>query len=49
MDGSMVGKAYQSGMFEEIARYNLADVHATRSLFRKLADTLLRFRKDWVR
>jgi hypothetical protein len=49
MDGSMVGKAYQSGRYEEIARYNLADVHATRRLFHLLADTLLRFRKDWVR
>jgi hypothetical protein len=49
MDGSMVGKAFQAGRFVEIARYNLADVAATRALFQRLEGTVLKFRKDWGR
>ncbi len=41
LDGSQVAGAYEEGRIGEIARYNLADVEATRALFFKLESTLL--------
>ncbi|MEZ5989210.1 MAG: ribonuclease H-like domain-containing protein [Planctomycetota bacterium] len=41
MDGSMVGRAYRDRRYEDIARYNLADIEATRALYARLADTVL--------
>jgi len=43
MDGSQVAPAFLEGRFEEIARYNLADVDATRSLYRRLEGPVLNF------
>ena len=45
MDGSMVGGAFHDRRYEEIARYNLSDVDATRSLYWKLKPTILDFLK----
>ncbi len=42
LDGSQVARAYEEGRIEEIARYNLADVEATRALYFKLEPTLLK-------
>ncbi|MBI5852752.1 MAG: ribonuclease H-like domain-containing protein [Planctomycetes bacterium] len=47
MDGSMVAPAYASGRIAEIATYNRADVRATRAVYRRVRDLLLRFRQDW--
>lgn len=47
MDGSMVAPAYASGRIAEIATYNRADVRATRAVYRRVRDLLLRFRTDW--
>ena len=47
MDGSMVAPAYARGDLEAIARYNAADVRATRSLYRHVREHLLPFRADW--
>ncbi len=47
MDGSMVAPAYERGEIEEIARYNVADVHATTAVYHKLRESILQFRKDW--
>ena len=41
MDGSMVGHAYREKKFGEIAKYNLADVIATRALYQRLRSTIL--------
>jgi hypothetical protein len=41
MDGSMVGHAFREKKFDEIAKYNLADVIATRALFQRLKATIL--------
>lgn len=43
MDGSMVGQAFRERRYEEIARYNLSDIVATRELYRRLAETVLPF------
>lgn len=43
MDGSMVGQAYRERRYQEIARYNLSDIVATRELYRRLAETVLPF------
>lgn len=47
MDGSMVAPAYQKGEIEKIALYNAADVRATTRVYRRVADSVLRFRSDW--
>ncbi len=41
MDGSMVGHAYREKRFGEIAKYNLADVIATRALYQRQRATIL--------
>ena len=41
MDGSQVGPAFHEGRYMDIARYNLADIDATRSLFHRLSSTVL--------
>lgn len=41
MDGSMVGRAYRDRRYEDIARYNLADIDATRALYARLSETVL--------
>jgi hypothetical protein len=41
MDGSQVGPAFHEGRYLEIARYNLADIEATRSLFHRLDKTVI--------
>lgn len=41
MDGSKVGEAFAAGQYLEIAKYNLADIDATRSLYRKLKSSVL--------
>ncbi|PIE23916.1 MAG: hypothetical protein CSA62_05860 [Planctomycetota bacterium] len=41
MDGSQVGPAFHEGRYMDIARYNLADIDATRSLFHRLSETVL--------
>ncbi|MFQ5504764.1 MAG: ribonuclease H-like domain-containing protein [Planctomycetota bacterium] len=43
MDGSQVGPAYQEGRYLDIARYNLADVEATRRLYWKLKNNVVDF------
>ncbi len=43
MDGSMVGQAYRERRYQEIAKYNLSDIVATRELYRRLAETVLPF------
>jgi predicted PolB exonuclease-like 3'-5' exonuclease len=47
MDGSMVAPAYERGRIADIATYNREDVRATRSVFRRVRDLVLRFRNDW--
>ncbi|MFO1053409.1 MAG: ribonuclease H-like domain-containing protein [Planctomycetota bacterium] len=47
MDGSMVAPAYESGRIAEIATYNREDVRATRTVYRRVRDLLLRYRQDW--
>ncbi|MCC6782437.1 MAG: ribonuclease H-like domain-containing protein [Planctomycetes bacterium] len=47
MDGSMVAPAYESGRIAEIAVYNREDVRATRAVYRRVQELLLRFRHDW--
>jgi uncharacterized protein YprB with RNaseH-like and TPR domain len=47
MDGSMVAPAYERGEIEKVAAYNARDVRATIALYRRLRDTVLRFREDW--
>ena len=46
MDGSMVGQAFHDGRYEEIAKYNLADIDATRALYHKFAKTVLPYLRD---
>lgn len=41
MDGAQVGPAFHAGRYLDIARYNLADIDATRSLYRKLEPTVI--------
>ncbi|MDP6424690.1 MAG: ribonuclease H-like domain-containing protein [Planctomycetota bacterium] len=43
MDGSMVGQAFKEKRYLEIAKYNLADVEATRQLFLRLRDNVLEY------
>lgn len=47
MDGSKVAPAYARGEIVKIAEYNRHDVRATAEVFRKVRDTVLRFRSDW--
>ncbi|GDY01458.1 hypothetical protein LBMAG49_07870 [Planctomycetota bacterium] len=47
MDGSMVAPAYARGEILKIAEYNAHDVRATTAVFRKVRDSVLRYRKDW--
>lgn len=48
MDGSMVAPAYERGEIVKIADYNAHDVRATRSVYRKCRDNILRYRADWA-
>jgi hypothetical protein len=41
MDGSMIAQAFHDQRYQDIARYNLADVEATRALFHRLKSTVL--------
>ena len=41
MDGSMIGEAFRDKRYLEIAKYNLADIDATRQLYRKLKSTVI--------
>ena len=43
MDGSMVATAFRDRRYEDIARYNLSDVDATRRLYWKLKSTVMDF------
>lgn len=47
MDGSKVAPAYARGEIVKIAEYNRHDVRATAAVYRKLRDTVLRYRSDW--
>jgi predicted PolB exonuclease-like 3'-5' exonuclease len=47
MDGSKVAPTYARGGIQKIAEYNRHDVRATGEVFRKVRDTILRFRTDW--
>lgn len=47
MDGSMVAPAYERGEIVRIAEYNAHDVRATRAVFRRVRDLVLRYRSDW--
>jgi len=47
MDGSMVAPAYEQGDILKIAEYNRHDVRATAAVYRKVRDSVLRFRRDW--
>lgn len=47
MDGSMVAPAYESGRIAEVATYNREDVRATRAVYRRARELVLRFRQDW--
>lgn len=49
MDGSMVAPAYERGEFEQIAIYNREDVRATTAVYHRVRDSVLRYRKDWIR
>ncbi len=48
MDGSMVAPTYDRGDYEKIAEYNAHDVRATAEVYRKVRDTILKFRSDWT-
>lgn len=41
MDGSKVGEAFAAGQYKEIAEYNLADIDATRKLYRHLKASVI--------
>ncbi len=47
MDGSKVAPAYARGEIVKIAEYNRHDVRATGQVYRKVRDTILRYRSDW--
>ncbi len=47
MDGAGVAPAYARGQIAEIAGYNRGDVRATAAVYRRVRDTVLRFREDW--
>lgn len=47
MDGSMVAPAYEKGDAQDIAIYNRADVTATTSVYQRVRDLILKYRKDW--
>ena len=47
MDGSMVAPAYERGDIVKVAEYNAQDVRATIDVYRRLRDSVLRFREDW--
>jgi len=49
MDGSMVAPAYERGEFEQIALYNREDVRATTAVYHRVRDSVLRYRRDWIR
>jgi hypothetical protein len=47
MDGSKVAPTYARGEIVKIAEYNRHDVRATGEVYRKVRDTILRYRGDW--
>ncbi len=47
MDGSKVAPAYARGEILKIAEYNRHDVRATAEVYRKVRDSILRYRGDW--
>lgn len=47
MDGAGVAPAFARGAIAEIAEYNRGDVRATAAVYRRVRDTVLRFREDW--
>lgn len=47
MDGSKVAPAYARGEIVKIAEYNRHDVRATAEVYRKVRDSILRYRADW--
>lgn len=47
MDGSMVAPAYARGDIVKVAEYNAQDVRATIDVYRRVRDSVLRFREDW--
>lgn len=47
LDGAQVGPAYARGEIEAIARYNAGDVAATAAVYRRVRDSILKFRADW--